>query len=295
MSYPYDLPSLSMSTTWQSGSYKPTDVVRVIRDNITPVNKNSMTNSVGHEISLIQNYVNKYYLGRSNIPINSGFFNYILINSGEPYTDYCGLTLGNANGYGGDAFFKTNAGSGLYIHGGNGSHDIIDSLGTQLILKCGSTALKIREDPSFSCIYTEYPVQVKSLDIGTITAFNDYPEGYFTAYSGQISSYLLINSGEPYNSYCSLTVGIENSYNGGDAFFKTHGGSGLYIYGDNGSHDKIESLGDYFHLKCGNTDVVLRSSGVMGLPVDATSTQTAYDLINAIKACLIERGLAEAI
>ena len=294
MSYPYDVPSLLMSTCWNSGSYKPTDITRTIRDNYTPVNKNSMTNSVGHEISLIQNYVNKYYLGRSDIPINSGYFNYILINSGVPYTDNCGLTLGN-NGYGGDAFFKTNAGSGIYIHGGNGSHDIIDSLGTQLTLKCGGASLIIREDSSYTGITASSPTQVKALDVGSISSFNDYPEGYFTAASGQISNKLVINSGEPYSEYCGLTLGIGNSYDGGDAFFKTHGGSGIYIHGDNGSHDKVESLGDYFHLKCGSTDVILRSSGVMGLPVDATSTQTVYDLVNAIKYLLIERGLATAI
>lgn len=73
MSYPYDNPSLTMSSTWNSGSYTPDEVVKNIRDNYTPINKNGMRNSVGHQISLIQNYINSKYIGRSDIPIEKGF------------------------------------------------------------------------------------------------------------------------------------------------------------------------------------------------------------------------------
>ena len=73
MSYPYDNPSFSMNGTWVSGNYTPDIVVNAIRDNYSPINKNTMRNSVGNQISLIQNFVNSKYLGRQSIPIQSGW------------------------------------------------------------------------------------------------------------------------------------------------------------------------------------------------------------------------------
>jgi hypothetical protein len=92
--YPNDYTSISMSTTWNSGSYRPNDVVRSIRDNYTPINKNSMRNSVGNEISLLQNYVNSKYLGRVDIPVASGFVNNIISNSGEVFVFNSGFDEG---------------------------------------------------------------------------------------------------------------------------------------------------------------------------------------------------------
>lgn len=77
MSYPYDIPAISMDNVWNSGSYTPEDVVVYIRDNYTPVNKTSMRNSVGYQLSLVQNFVNEHYLGRSNLPVHSGYIDYI--------------------------------------------------------------------------------------------------------------------------------------------------------------------------------------------------------------------------
>ena len=89
MSYPYDSPSLSMNTTWNSGSYTPDSVVKNIRDNYTPINKNSVRNSVGNQISLIENFVNSKYLGRSDISIESGFITNLL--SENLITDYVSI------------------------------------------------------------------------------------------------------------------------------------------------------------------------------------------------------------
>lgn len=77
MSYPYDFPAVSMDNIWNSGSYTPEDVVVYIRDNYTPVNKTSMRNSVGYQLSLVQNFVNEHYLGRSDLAIHSGYINYL--------------------------------------------------------------------------------------------------------------------------------------------------------------------------------------------------------------------------
>lgn len=73
MAYPYDPPSQSMSNIWNSGSYTPEDMVVYIRDNYTPVNKTSMRNSVGYQLSLIQNFVNEHYLGREAVPVGTGY------------------------------------------------------------------------------------------------------------------------------------------------------------------------------------------------------------------------------
>jgi uncharacterized protein YbcI len=79
MSYPFDSPSELMSTTWISGSYTPDNVVKNIRDNYTPINKNTIRNSLGSQISSIENFVNTKYLGRSGVAIESGFINNLVV------------------------------------------------------------------------------------------------------------------------------------------------------------------------------------------------------------------------
>lgn len=79
--YPYGNPSNTLSGYWSSGDFTPEQVVKFIRNNITPIDKNSLRNSVGKEISAIQNFVNKNYLGRIDDPVNSGFFQYISTSS----------------------------------------------------------------------------------------------------------------------------------------------------------------------------------------------------------------------
>lgn len=77
MAYPYDSPAYAMNTIWNSGSYTPDTIVKNIRDDYTPINKNSMRNSVGHQLSLVQNFVNTKYLGRPGLPVNSGYIEFI--------------------------------------------------------------------------------------------------------------------------------------------------------------------------------------------------------------------------
>lgn len=73
--YPNDIPAINLSDIWNSGSYTPEDMVVYIRDNYTPVNKTSMRNSLGYQISAVQNYVNSRYLGRESVPVATGYIN----------------------------------------------------------------------------------------------------------------------------------------------------------------------------------------------------------------------------
>lgn len=82
MSYPYSTPSMSMDTIWTSGQYTPENVVTYIRDDQTPINKNSMRNSLGYQLSLVQNFVNSHFLGRSEVPVNSGYLSNIYVTDG---------------------------------------------------------------------------------------------------------------------------------------------------------------------------------------------------------------------
>lgn len=75
MSYPVGNPPSGLFNIWSSGSFTPEQVVSAIRDTTTPVNKASLVNSVGQQVSLIQNFVNTSYLGRYNYPIASGWIN----------------------------------------------------------------------------------------------------------------------------------------------------------------------------------------------------------------------------
>lgn len=75
MSYPVGNPPSGLFNIWSSGSFTPEQVVSAIRDTTTPVNKASLVNSVGQQVSLIQNFVNTSYLGRHNYPIASGWIN----------------------------------------------------------------------------------------------------------------------------------------------------------------------------------------------------------------------------
>jgi hypothetical protein len=86
MSYPYDAPATNMSGYWSDGAYTPGNTVAYIKDDVTPINKNAMVNSVGKELSLIQNFVNKTYIGRENDYVGNSYLTNIhtdhLIGSG---------------------------------------------------------------------------------------------------------------------------------------------------------------------------------------------------------------------
>jgi len=83
MTYPYGAPSSGVQNVWHDGNFTPETMVAGIIDNVTPVNKNTMRNSLGYQISLVQNFVNQQYLGREETPVNSGYFNTIYSNKVE--------------------------------------------------------------------------------------------------------------------------------------------------------------------------------------------------------------------
>lgn len=79
MSYPNTSspsPDFSASGIYQS-DIGPEAAVGGIIDNYTPVNKAGMKNSIGYQLSLIQNFVNKSYLGRGQHPVNKAYMNYV--------------------------------------------------------------------------------------------------------------------------------------------------------------------------------------------------------------------------
>lgn len=346
--YPQGSPAFDMSTNWQSGEFSPDTIVRTIRDNYTPINKNSMRNSVGQEISLVQNYVNSHYLGREDIPIQTGFINELWNYSGHVYIYQSGYDAGY------DSFGIINSGilnaSSLYlshspqdllksytIYGTSGIYgaalnsasenqghewylypnhlsmynagppsvinqfglydaklDIIPSSGICIrhIFDLNEDEIKINIKPSgFNWTYKSYDESIQNatcLNINSSGNFISYPSGEF-----------VINSGEPYlgmgNGF-SLTIGQHPEFGGGDLFVKTHGGGGIAFTGDNGLFDRITSYApETLHLQCGSSNININNSGVIGLPADATDPTSSYALINAIKACLIERGWATAI
>lgn len=86
MAYPYDAPATEMSGYWSDGAYTPSQTVVYIRNNVTPINKNAMVNSVGKQLSLIQNFVNNHYLARQNCPIGKAYINK-LYTSGTMYLE----------------------------------------------------------------------------------------------------------------------------------------------------------------------------------------------------------------
>lgn len=80
MSYPVGNPVSGLYNIWSEGAFTPEQVVSFIRDNQTPINKASLINSVGHHVSLIENFINTSYLARADYPINSGWINNIYNN-----------------------------------------------------------------------------------------------------------------------------------------------------------------------------------------------------------------------
>lgn len=74
--YPNGTPSPAITGLYQSsGDFTPEDIVGGIVDNHSPINKATMRRSIGREISQIENWVNKTYLGREADPCETGWFN----------------------------------------------------------------------------------------------------------------------------------------------------------------------------------------------------------------------------
>jgi hypothetical protein len=353
MSYPNDNPSLSMATCWQSGSYKPDDVVRCIRDNYTPVNKNSMRNSIGYEVSLVQNYVNSKMLGRSDLTIESGYIDDITSKSGF-YSNYIETSASR----GGTVRSKlTN--SGLYLNNGDTSTSIYTNTTVPTSLTLSGLEAFIYNGCISPTQEHELKVHPQEIYMRSQWAGNDYIDSSLTAipssglnitqtlppnHSSRPSDYeyvdltpsglewryynndtisrsikfianpsghyinipngqLVIGSGLPYSGnaeniggkHFGLTVG--NDHGSGNAFFRTHLGGGVAIFGgQNGGIDAFDYIYSYapesLNLSCGSSSFTIPSSGNITLPAAATDASTTMTLANAIRALLIERGLA---
>ena len=79
--YPKDSPSTSMTGYWSSGQYTPVQLLSYIQDDVTPIDKNSMVNSVGKHLSLLMNFVNERYLARSDSYIKDGYIDVTHVGS----------------------------------------------------------------------------------------------------------------------------------------------------------------------------------------------------------------------
>lgn len=71
--YPLGTPSSGIYDIFEGTSFTPSDVVKAIRDNQSPVNRTTMLNSLGYQVGLIQNYVNATYLGREEYPVGDSW------------------------------------------------------------------------------------------------------------------------------------------------------------------------------------------------------------------------------
>jgi len=255
MSYPNDFPAIDMATIWQSGSYTPNNVVRNIRDNYTPINKNSMRNSVGAEISAVQNYINSKYLARYELPIQTGYIRSIYSYDGEFYT----IDTGSVN-------YSIVRPTGIFSVGTNGS-----------VIYAGSyyaNGLNLYSLETFGVFqFNQDQTSLNTSELN-ITRFHNGENNkqmrtnysgitfydssnivgiYATPYSSDVSKgflntsgYLVINEHAPYSYQYALTVGKANG--GGDAFIATHGGMGITLTGDNVDIDRITALGNHFYV-----------------------------------------------
>jgi len=75
--YPFSAPTPELTGYYLRSGYTPDDTTSRIIDNYTPVNKNSLRDSIGKEIAKIQNFVNTHFLGRNENPVDSGYFRFI--------------------------------------------------------------------------------------------------------------------------------------------------------------------------------------------------------------------------
>ena len=118
--YPHGYPTESGFTLPElnNSSFSPEMVTANIVDNHSPVNRRTMINSHGYQISLVQNFVNSTYLGRQGYPVNSGFINYLIAID---------IFVGNNEYIDGDLVFKET--SNIYFKNGTTSKTTYDYFG----------------------------------------------------------------------------------------------------------------------------------------------------------------------
>ena len=161
--YPLGTPCSGISNVWE-GSFSPQQVVGAIIDNVTPVNKNNMRLSVGQQVSLVQNFVNANYLARSEVPINSGFMNYLSINSAinadGSYTYYAGMPR--------STYISVNT-TGLYFRETRVPEGAAPTTEWRMKLKPATLQFYYSDDPAYS--------ELNSYQLKIYNAFGDITYG----------------------------------------------------------------------------------------------------------------------
>lgn len=84
MPYPYGTPSSGLQDVFTDNSFTPSDVCGSIKDNVTSINRSAFIASLGYQVSLVQNMVNKEKLARYNDPITTGYFDTLRAETIEP-------------------------------------------------------------------------------------------------------------------------------------------------------------------------------------------------------------------
>lgn len=82
MAYPNGTPSANVNTIDSDTSFTPLNTVLSIRDNYTAIDKASLSNSLGRQVALVQNFVNATYLGRSGVPVQDAYISNLHNTSG---------------------------------------------------------------------------------------------------------------------------------------------------------------------------------------------------------------------
>lgn len=276
-----------MSTIWNSGDYTPDNTVLRIIDNVTPVNKNSIRNSIGQEISLIQNYVNSTYLGRSDTPVQSGYIQSLISNSGV-------ILIYNSGTYDIDDSITITPSSmilyhqptnpyevnkiitptGLYLKAINGFYEtnrrIIDFNPNRLYLHGADPSTLPEGSVIWDTIFIPYSglnIRRTDLDVDACNRTLDLSVsgiswGY-TSNNGFIANTSALNVDSSGNiisfpsgqfvigsgvPYENCKLTIGATDGNGDLFVRTHGGGGLLLAGDNGTIDRIYSYGNILYI-----------------------------------------------
>lgn len=94
--YPNGIASTGVYDIFQGTNFSPSDVVRAIRDNYSPVNRTTMLNSLGYQVGLIQNFVNASYLGRPDVPVQNA---YMVSGWAEDFISLSGTLTGSSFQY----------------------------------------------------------------------------------------------------------------------------------------------------------------------------------------------------
>ena len=88
MAYPYGTPGSGVTNVTTGTAFTSLANLRVVRDNYTSVDKFSLVRSLGFQLALVQNFVNRTYIGRLDVPVISGYFSNIQLGVDTGFDDY---------------------------------------------------------------------------------------------------------------------------------------------------------------------------------------------------------------